>query len=48
MVLMAAMLFGAFSPALSVSAYAVTQEDIDELEDEKDKIAENVQLKGGK
>ncbi len=43
-VLMAAILLGAFSPALSFSAYAVTQEEIDELEDEKDKIAEKVKV----
>ncbi len=47
-VLMAAIIFGAVSPAFSLRAYAVTQDEIDELEDEKDKIAEKVKVQEDK
>ena len=42
--LMAAILLGAGSPLLTVKAYAVTQDEIDELEKEKEKIAEKVKV----
>ena len=47
-VLLAAIMFGAVSPAFSLRAYAVTQDEIDELEDEKDKIAEKVKVQEDK
>ena len=42
--LMAAILLGAGSPLLTAKAYAVTQDEIDELEKEKEKIAEKVKV----
>ena len=43
-VLLAAIFFGALSPFFVTKASAVTQAEIDELEEEKEKIAEKVKV----
>ena len=47
-VLIAAMLIGVVSPAFTVKAFAVTQSEIDDLEEEKEKIAEKVKVQQDK
>ena len=47
-VLIAAMLIGAAGPAFTVRAFAVTQSEIDDLEEEKEKIAEKVKVQQDK
>ena len=47
-VLIAAMLIGAAGPAFTFRAFAVTQSEIDDLEEEKEKIAEKVKVQQDK
>ena len=47
-VLIAAMLIGVAGPAFTVRAFAVTQSEIDDLEEEKEKIAEKVKVQQDK
>ena len=47
-VLIAAVLIGAAVPVFRTGAYAVTQEEIDDLDEEKEKIAEKVKVQQDK